>query len=72
MEGTAVAKSVAGGALMADDRVTPRQVSLKEDYEIRYWSERFGVSREELREAVNAVGIDPARVSAHIHAQRGR
>lgn len=57
---------------MVDDKDAHKQISLKNDYEVRYWSERFGISREELREAVSAVGVDPARVSAHIHAQKGR
>lgn len=57
---------------MVDDKDAHKQISLKNDYEVRYWSERFGISREELREAVSAVGVDPARVSAHLHAQKGR
>jgi hypothetical protein len=32
------------------------RVSLTEDYEVRYWSEKFGVSAEELQAAVNKVG----------------
>lgn len=61
---------------MADDPTKQAQdrkrISLTEDYEVRYWSERLGVSREELREAVNAVGSDPDRVTAHLHAHKGR
>jgi hypothetical protein len=53
----------------AQDR---KRISLKEDYELRYWSERFGVSREELREAVSAAGSDPEKVGAHIRANKGR
>ncbi len=32
------------------------RINLGEDYEVRYWSERFGVSRDELKSAVKAVG----------------
>jgi len=32
------------------------RISLSEDYEVRYWAERFGVSKEQLAVAVNKVG----------------
>jgi len=32
------------------------RISLSEDYEVRYWTERFGVSQEQLAVAVNKVG----------------
>lgn len=32
------------------------RINTSEDYEVRYWSEKFGVSREELIEAVKASG----------------
>jgi len=46
---------------MSDDkRNTGRpdrdRINLEEDYEIRYWCEKFGVSREELTAAVKKVG----------------
>jgi IS30 family transposase len=46
---------------MADDRrLTGQQdrsqISLSEDYEVRYWTQKFGVSEDELRAAVNRVG----------------
>ena len=46
---------------MADD-LTNRgpqdrsRVAMGEEHEVRYWTERFGVSREKLQEAVDAVG----------------
>jgi hypothetical protein len=47
--------------MMADDRtkVGPRdgqRVNVHEDYELRYWSEKWGVSAEQLRAAVEKVG----------------
>ncbi len=46
---------------MADDR--PKRgaqdrdrININEDYEVQYWSRRFGVSRDELVAAVDAVG----------------
>ena len=32
------------------------RVNVQDDYELRYWGERFGVSPELLRHAVDAVG----------------
>ena len=53
----------------AQDR---KRISLKEDYELRYWSERFGVSREELREAVSAAGSDPDKSACTSAPNKGR
>lgn len=46
---------------MADDtqqRGTPdrTRINVNEDYELRYWSEKFSVSPERLREVVQDVG----------------
>jgi hypothetical protein len=46
---------------MADDRTKTDfrdrdRVNVNEDYELRYWSEKWGVSAEELRRAVAKVG----------------
>ncbi len=46
---------------MTDDRTNAggqdrQRISLTEDYEIRDWSQKFGVSEERLREAVGKVG----------------
>jgi hypothetical protein len=46
---------------MADDRTLKgpqdrSRISLSEDYEVRYWCMKFGVSPEELKAAVNKVG----------------
>jgi Protein of unknown function (DUF3606) len=30
------------------------RISLSEDYEVEYWTEKFGISEEKLREAVKA------------------
>ncbi|MFP5439070.1 MAG: DUF3606 domain-containing protein [Bacteroidia bacterium] len=32
------------------------RISTSEDYEVQYWSEKFGVSRQELIDAVKASG----------------
>jgi hypothetical protein len=33
-----------------------KRISLEQDYEVRDWSDRFGVSEARLREAVGKVG----------------
>lgn len=33
-----------------------QRISLSEDYEVRDWSKKFGVSEERLRQAVEKVG----------------
>ncbi len=33
-----------------------RMINMHEDYELSYWSKKFGVTRDELREAVRKVG----------------
>jgi len=52
---------------MADDkdRRGPRdreRIDVNEDYELRYWSEKFGVSRDDLQQAVQRVGNKAADV----------
>ena len=32
------------------------RINMSEDYEVRYWSEKFGVSAARLKEAVQKVG----------------
>jgi hypothetical protein len=32
------------------------RININEEYEVRYWSEKFGVTPERLREAVQKVG----------------
>jgi hypothetical protein len=46
---------------MADDKTkrTPKDaklICLEEDYEVVYWTKKYGVSRERLTEAVKKVG----------------
>ncbi|WP_458233015.1 DUF3606 domain-containing protein [Roseateles sp. P5_E8] len=56
-------KSKSGG----QDRT---RINLSEDYEVRDWSKRFGVTAEELKAAVKAVGNDAAAVEAHLKGKR--
>jgi len=46
-----------------------QRINLSEDYEVQYWTQALGVSEDELREAVNAVGSTSEAVRSHL-AQR--
>lgn len=41
-------------------------ISPEEDWEVAYWAGKFGVSRERLQEAVEAVGHSAAKVSTYL------
>ena len=51
---------------MKDDKSKRRRdrgkIAMNEAYEVRYWSKKFGVSKEELAEAVRSVGNDADKV----------
>lgn len=47
-----------------------KEISLKEEYEVRYWTEALGVSKDELREAIAAVGRSAERVRSYLASQR--
>jgi hypothetical protein len=56
---------------MADDRNErgPRdrqRVSMSEDYEVAYWTRKWGVSREQLAEAVRQAGPMSAAGARHM------
>lgn len=61
---------------MADD-LTKRggqdrkRIDVGQDHELRSWSEKFGVSREALKEAVQAVGDDASKVEKHLRERGG-
>jgi hypothetical protein len=56
---------------MADDKKSRGEpdrsrINTSEDYEMQYWTELFGVSRQQLLEAVNKVGNSAAAVRAEL------
>ena len=56
---------------MSDDKTlrAPQdssRVAMGEDYEVEYWTDRFGVSRERLQEAVDAVGNSADRIAEYL------
>ena len=42
------------------------RIALGEDYEVRYWTDKFGVSQNELAAAVEAVGNSADAVARHL------
>ena len=38
------------------------RINVNESYELQYWSERFGISREELKNVVDKVGVSVSAV----------
>jgi hypothetical protein len=47
-----------------------KRINVNEDYELRDWSAKFGVTPEELKKAVEAVGDQAEKVKEHL-SQRG-
>ena len=43
-----------------------KRIDVHQDYELRDWSKKFGVSPDELKEAVKAVGNEADKVEAHL------
>ena len=56
---------------MADDKSKAGKqdrdrINVNEDYELRDWSKRLGVSQEELKKAVQQVGTSADAVRKHL------
>lgn len=45
------------------------RVSMSQEHEVRYWTERFGVSREDLQRAVDEVGNSVAAVERRLKGE---
>jgi len=42
------------------------RVNINEPHEVRYWTERFGVSEDALRKAVAEVGVSADAIARHL------
>ena len=56
---------------MADDKSKSggqdrTRIDINQDYEVRDWSKRFGVTAEQLKAAVKSVGSNAKAVEAHL------
>lgn len=47
----------------------PDLVSIEQKHELEYWTRRFGVSENQLRQAIEAVGDSTAQVEAWLRHQ---
>jgi len=46
------------------------RINVNEDYELRDWSKKFGVTPDELRAAVKVAGTSADAVEAHLKGQK--
>jgi len=58
---------------MTDDRTKKgvqdrTRINTSEDYELRYWSEKFGVTQDRLKAAVTKVGNSVSAVEKELKA----
>lgn len=44
----------------------PTKINVNETWEVRYWTQALGVSEQQLRAAVKAVGVSTAAVKRHL------
>jgi len=47
-----------------------QRINMDQDYEVRYWSERLGVSKEELQRVITAAGPMVADVERELSKSR--
>lgn len=65
--GTAAAIDRGRSFVMSDNRQIAhgrdrKRIAMHEDYEVRYWTQKFGVSKDELQRAADAVGSSAEKV----------
>jgi len=57
---------------MSDDKTNRgpadrSRINLEEPYEVEYWSKKFGISPERLRQAVASYGVSADEVEQHLN-----
>jgi len=45
-------------------------INMGEQYEVEYWTKRFGCTKQRLQQAVNAVGSSATKVEAWLKANK--
>ena len=48
-----------------------KRIDVNQDYELRDWADKFGVTKERLKEAVQAVGDNADKVEQHLKSGAG-
>ena len=61
--------------MMSDDKThrgpaDAKSINVNEDYEVEYWTKAFGVSAEQLKEAVKRAGVMADDVRAELRRKR--
>ena len=46
------------------------RIAMGQEHDVRYWTEKFGVSKERLEEAVNKVGNSTDKVREYLAAPK--
>ncbi len=57
---------------MADDTqapADPSRIALEDDNAVKYWTQKLGVTRLQLEQAVKAVGDNADTVEEHFHSR---
>lgn len=49
-----------------------KRIDVDQDYELQDWSKKFGVTKEQLKEAVRAVGNSADKVKEHLRSSGGK
>jgi hypothetical protein len=44
----------------------PKKINIHEQWELNYWTKKFGVSEAKLKEAVKAVGVQVSDVEKYL------
>jgi hypothetical protein len=47
-------------------------ISLEQEHEVRYWTQKFGITREQLAEAVKVAGHSAKAVEEYLNGARVR
>ena len=47
-----------------------KRINMQQDFEVRDWSSKFGVSADELKKAVEAVGNDAEKVGEYLRGRK--
>ena len=60
---------------MADDLTKSggqdrKRINVQQDFEVRDWSKKFGVTADELKKAVAAVGNEASKVQEYLQSRR--
>jgi hypothetical protein len=47
----------------------PTKININEEWEVRYWTQKWSISREQLIQAVRQVGVQTARMAQYLGKQ---